>query len=273
MLLFKPKSRRVRLMTIPVSLITPAQYQPRREFDAGELDSLTQSIRKNGLLQPVAVRRLADGSFELIAGERRLRAAQSAGMTEIPCIVHAADERRAAVLGLLENMQRQDLTPFEEAEGIRRLMVEWNMTQSEVSARLGKAQSTVANKLRLLRLTAIERERIEAARLTERHARALLRLDSEHERLEALDYIIANQLTVADSELYVGRLLSEEGPRRAMRMQSVKDYRIYVNTLSKAVDTLRRSGVDARSKQVENDEYITYTVTIAKKCQQLSLFK
>lgn len=273
MQLFKPTSRRVRLMTIPIALIMPGQYQPRREFDAVELDNLAESIRKNGLLQPIAVRRLEDGCYELIAGERRLRAAQSAGMTEIPCVVHTADERRAAVLGLLENMQRQDLTPFEEAEGIRRLMIEWNMSQSEVSARLGKAQSTVANKLRLLRLTPLERERIVAARLTERHARALLRLDGENERLEALDYIIANQLTVADSEQYIDRLLSEETPRRAMRLQIVKDYRIYINTLSKAVEVLRRSGVDARSKQVENDDFITYTVTIPKKCQQLSLFK
>lgn len=271
---FRSAKRKVKLTTVPIGLIMPSPFQPRRSFDVAELENLADSIRKNGLLQPIAVRRLDDGCYELIAGERRLRAARIAGLAEIPCVVHTADDRRSALLGLIENMQRQDLSPFEEAEGILRMMREWDMTQSEAAARLGKAQSTVANKLRLLKLSPAERERIVSARLTERHARVLLKIDDEGLRVEALDHIIANGLGVADAECYIDGLLRKEDERKpAVRLHIIKDYRIYINTLSKAVDTLRRSGLDARCDQVENDDFIKYTVIIPKGGQQLPLFK
>ena len=161
---------------LPLGLIHPSPYQPRTVFDEEALMGLSESIRRTGLLQPLSVRKRADGGWDLIAGERRLRAARLAGLSSVPCIEMHTDDRRAAMLGLIENVQRADLNPFEEAEAIHRLMDEWGVTQLEVAQRLGKAQSTVANKLRLLRLNPDQRRRILAAGLSERHARALLRV-------------------------------------------------------------------------------------------------
>ncbi len=268
---FAIKSKNGRLIHLPIESIRPSRYQPRNVFDEAELMGLSESIRRNGLLQPLSVRRREDGSYELIAGERRLRAARIAGLNRVPCIEMRADDKRAATLGLIENMQREDLNAFEEAEAIRRLMDEWGVPQFEVAQRLGKAQSTVANKLRLLRLTEDQRKRIVAARLTERHARALLRIDDEAERDDALNEIIARQMPIVEAEKYIDDLLapsrSELTPEvfHAMRIPVVRDLRIYLNTLTKAVDTIRRSGLDARSAETETDDYIEYTVYIPKR--------
>lgn len=251
---------------LPVGLIHPSPYQPRRSFDEAELQGLSDSIKKNGILQPIAVRKRGDGTYELVAGERRLRASRLAGLGEVPCIVHDIDDRKSAMLGLIENLQRQNLNMFEEAEGIKRLMTDWGMSQYEVAQRMGKAQSTVANKLRLLRLTEEQQYRINAARLTERHARALIRIESSRCRDEVLNEIIARQMTVAETDDYVDRLLNHqsESPLANRRMPVIRDVRIYVNTLAKAVDTIRRSGLDARSAETETEEYIEYTVFIPK---------
>ena len=197
------KPRDGRLLSLPIGVIHPSRWQPRTVFDEDELSGLSESIRRNGLLQPITVRRRDDGGWELIAGERRLRAARLAGLGEVPCIEMRADDRKAAILGLIENVQRQDLNIFEEAEAIRRLMTEWGVTQLELAQRLGKAQSTVANKLRLLRLNEEQRRRILASHLSERHARALLRLDEDSERDEVLNEMIARQMTAAEAETYV----------------------------------------------------------------------
>ena len=231
---------------------------------------LADSIRKNGVIQPLVVRRREDGGFELIAGERRLRAARFAGLKEVPCVEQTVDDRKAAVLCLIENLQRRDLTLFEEAEGIRALMNEWGLSQYETAVRLGKSQSAVANKLRLLRLNPDQRARIVAAGLSERHARALLRLIEDKERDDALNEIIARQLSVRETEEYIDALLAppveqvvlEKPP--VIREHVIRDFRIYVNTLSKAVDTIRLSGLDARADKTENDSFIRYTVIIPK---------
>lgn len=265
--MFRFQKKNSRLINLPIGIIHPSSYQPRAHFDENELQGLSESIRRNGLLQPITVRKRADGCYELVAGERRLRAARLAGMGEVPCLLINADNRRAAILGLVENVQRSDLNLFEEAEAIQRLMTEWGATQLEVAQRLGKAQSTVANKLRLLRLTPDQRARILAASLTERHARALLRLESESARSDALNVMIAEQMTAPEAEQYVTNLLNPtvtDEKADAIRVPLIRDVRIFINTLSKAVDTIRKSGLDAKSAETETDEYIQYTVFIPK---------
>ncbi len=257
-----------RLLSLPLGVIHPSPYQPRTVFDEEDLRGLSESIRRNGLLQPLTVRRREDGGYELIAGERRLRAARLAGLTRVPCIERRTDDRRAALLGLIENVQREDLNPFEEAEAIRRLMDEWGITQLEVAQRLGKAQSTVANKLRLLRLSPDLRRRILSAGLTERHARSLLRLE-EGDRADALNEMIARRMTASEAENYVDTLTEPVPPaaaaqKAALRIPLVRDVRVFVNTLSRAVDAIRRSGLDARSAETETEEYIEYTVILPK---------
>ncbi len=263
--MFSFKSNDTRLIRLPLGVIHPSSSQPRTHFDEAELSGLAESIRRNGILQPISVRRREDGCYELIAGERRLRAARIAGLSEVPCILIKADNRKAAILGLVENVQRADLDPFEEAEAIRRLMNEWGVTQLEVAERLGKAQSTVANKLRLLRLSPDQRARILAAGLTERHARALLRLESEAQRNDALNAMIAEQMTAPDAEKHVSELLNPpEDTTQIIRVPLIRDVRIFINTLSKAVESIRRSGLDAKSAETETEEYIQYTVIIPK---------
>lgn len=271
--IFITRNKGLRLVSLPLSQIRQSPFQPRREFDERELMGLADSIRKNGIIQPLCVRKREDGSYEMIAGERRLRAAKFAGLREVPCVVQVADDRKAAFLSLIENLQRRDLNLFEEAEGIRALMNEWGLSQYETAVRLGKSQSTIANKLRLLRLNNDQKARIVAAGLSESHARALLRLVEEKERDDALNEIISKQLSVRETEEMIECLMNppEEEPQPPftqkppiIREHVIRDFRIYVNTLTKAVDTIRRSGLDARADKVENDSYIRYTVIIPK---------
>lgn len=269
-MLIANRSKVGKLIRLPLGIIHPSRYQPRRVFVEEELVGLSESIRRNGLLQPITVRRREDGAYELIAGERRLRAARLAGLNTVDCIEIKADDRKVALLGLIENMQRENLNIFEEAEAIHRLIDEWGITQFEVAQRLGKAQSTIANKLRLLRLNEEQRRRILASQLTERHARALLRIDDERARDDALNEIIAQQMTVVEAEDYVAKLIDKLNGQaspfpRSMRIPVIGDVRIFVNTLSKAVDSIRKSGLDARSAETETDDYIEYTVIIPKK--------
>ncbi|MBQ2422807.1 MAG: ParB/RepB/Spo0J family partition protein [Clostridia bacterium] len=264
----------MRLVSLPLSQIRQSPFLPRRDFDERELMGLADSIRKNGIIQPICVRKREDGSYEMIAGERRLRAAKFAGLKEVPCVVQVADDRKAAFLSLIENLQRRDLNLFEEAEGIRALMNEWGLSQYETAVRLGKSQSTIANKLRLLRLNNDQKARIVAAGLSERHARAILRLVEDKERDDALNEIISKQLSVRETEEMIECLMNppEEPPHEPqinqkppiIREHVIRDFRIYVNTLTKAVDTIRRSGLDARTDKVENDSFIRYTVIIPK---------
>ena len=209
---------RKKLIQLAPENIRANPAQPRQEFEPEALESLAESIRQNGLLQPVTVRRTQDGSYELVAGERRLRACRMAGVKLIPCIVSGCDARQSAILALLENLQRRDLGVFEEAEGLRRLVEEWGVTQEEAAARLGKSQSSIANKLRLLRLGEEERRIITEAKLTERHARALLRLEKEEERLAALKVVAERGMNVAQTEHYIEQLLgTPDKPQKPRR--------------------------------------------------------
>ena len=188
-----------KIVEVDVREIVPNPHQPRTEFDYADIQSLADSIAQNGILQPLTVRR-GESNYELIAGERRLRAAKLAGLTVVPCIVMDISSRNSAIMALVENIQRQDLNFFDEASAIERLISYYGMTQEDAAAKLGKAQSTIANKLRLLRLTAEEREIIMKYNLTERHARALLRLSAPQERLAVLEKVVKNNLNVEKTE-------------------------------------------------------------------------
>lgn len=254
------------LQLIDVALIKPNPNQPRRYFDDYELNSLAESIRNNGLLQPISVMRTSDG-YQIIAGERRLRAGRIAGMREIPCIIHSTDEVASTIMSLVENIQRSDLTIFEEAEAISKAIATCGFSQQEIAERLGMAQSTLSNKLRLLKLSTEERNRIFAAQLTERHARALVRIESPAKRKTVLDKIIAEELSVRDTEKYITELLSPPPESRTppRRVIVVKDIRLFVNSITKMVNSMRQSGVNATTKKNETEEFIEYTVTIPKK--------
>ncbi|MGI6261053.1 MAG: ParB/RepB/Spo0J family partition protein [Acutalibacteraceae bacterium] len=270
---FDRKKAKSRLAEISIDALQAGVHQPRKMFAKEELDSLAASIRENGILQPLLVRRCSDG-FEVIAGERRLRAAKLAGLNTVPCMVVEMEEQDAAVCSLLENLQRQDLSCFEEAEGIARLIVEFGMTQTQAAERLGKQQSTIANKLRLLRFSPQERSLIARYQLSERHARALLRMEDETTRLQLLREIGEKELTVAKTEARVEQLLSGQkaGKKPSNAIIVVKDVRIFFNTVAHALDLMRRSGINASEEQNETDDCIEYVIRIPKQaaCKERS---
>ncbi|MDD4546785.1 MAG: ParB/RepB/Spo0J family partition protein [Oscillospiraceae bacterium] len=253
------------ILMIPTGDIHPNPEQPRREISYERLLELAQSIDENGLLHPITVTFIGDKPM-LVAGERRLRAAKIAGMRDIPCIEIEADESRAALLTLIENIQRENMNCFEEAEGIRRLIMVHGLTQEEAANKLGCAQSTVANRLRILRLTAEEREVILKQGLTERHARALLRIEPGSKRWGALLRMAQAHLNVAQSERLVDELLEDEqtAEKHKRALPLVRDVRLFLNTVNNAIDTMRRSGIEAKAEKTETDEYIEYLVRIPK---------
>lgn len=257
------QSRRIRLL--PVDKIAPNPRQPRRRFEEQPLRELADSIRQHGVLQPLTVQRTPEG-YVLVAGERRLRAAAMAGLTHVPCILVRATEEDSALLALIENLQRCDLHYLEEAAAIAKLIETCHLSQEEVAVKLGKSQSAVANKLRLLRLSGPCTELLRSYDLTERHARALLRLSDEEERLRALRHIGENHLNVAQTEAYIESLLSDiqkkEPPRRPTYI--VKDVRLFLNSIRHSVEVMQRSGVGAKLQRQETEDEITVTVHIPK---------
>ncbi len=253
-----------KILLIPQGEILPNPNQPRRRFDYDELEGLAQSIRSNGILQPLLVRALENGQYELIAGERRLRAARLIGLSKVPCIVNSVSETDSATFAIIENLQRQNLDYFEEAEAMAVLINNYRMSQEELCKKLGKAQSTLSNKLRLLKLSEEMRYKISRAGLSERHARALLSLTDEVQRARALSIIIDRHLTVSESESLIEQMLRKnETPKRQI-LKGFKDIRIFINTLNNAVDTIRKAGIDADSVKTETDEYVEYIVRIPK---------
>ena len=257
-----------RVLLLNIREISSNPYQPRSQFEPRALQELADSISQNGLLQPVTVREWENG-YQLIAGERRLMACKMLGMEQIPAIVNRVDDEKSAVFALIENLQRKDLNYFEEAQGIQTLMQTSGMSQQEVAKKLGKAQSTVANKLRLLFFGEDLRQKMLDNGLTERHARALLRLPNERLVNEAIQYIVAERLNVGESESYIESLLTavpEKPPSKpATRLFVVKDLRIFMNTITKAVSTMRLAGIEVDTSKEEDEEYIHYLVKIPKK--------
>lgn len=257
---------------VPLADIKTNPYQPRRSFDEEQLAELTASIKEYGVLQPLVTRRAADGTYELIAGERRLRAAKLAGLERVPVVIRDVRDEDSAMLALVENLQRSDLGFLEEATGYARLLAEFGLTQEELAERLGKKQSTIANKLRLLKLTPdVQRTLVELG-ASERHARALLALDDEAAQLEVLQEVRRADLTVRQTEELVNELAAgrrEAAPAavKAQRRRIVKvfkDLRIFINTFREAVKVLRASGVEATMEEQDQGDVFEVRVRIRK---------
>ena len=259
----KDRTEEKKVMQLPICEIHPNPNQPRTAFRQEELRALSDSIRQNGILQPITVRRCGS-HYELIAGERRLRAAKLAGLTQVPCILMEISDRNSAILALVENIQRQDLNYFEEAAALEKLISYYGMTQEDAALQLGRAQSTVANRLRLLRLTEQERNYILEHGLTERHARALLRLGSPEDRLRVLEKVTHLALNVEKTELLIEEMLGKQRDRESMRRRSVlfRDVRLFTNTIHKAVETMQAAGIPAASQKMQFDDYIEYRIRI-----------
>ncbi|MCR5653350.1 MAG: ParB/RepB/Spo0J family partition protein [Ruminococcus sp.] len=258
-----------RIVEIPTIKIRPNKTQPRKIFDDEQLRDLANSIAENGILQPLTVRRVSQNEYEIIAGERRLRASVIAGFSKVPCIIVKCNDRESAMLALVENLQRCDLGIFEEARGISRLIRRYGITQEQAAKKLGKSQSTIANKLRLLNLTFDEQDWIVQAGLSERHARALLRIFDVELRREALSKIITQNLNVAQSEELINKLLYDSSipdeNKKGSHKIVIRDVRIFINTINKAVSTMQQAGIDAVCKHKDSGDYIEYTVKIPKK--------
>ena len=251
------------IYNIPQAMIVPNPNQPRKRFDYDELENLAQSIRENGILQPITVRKREDKKYELVSGERRLRAARLVGMVKIPSIVINIDDKNSAMFSIIENLQRQSLNFFEEAEAIEKLVGEYAMSREEVAQKLGLAPSTVSNKLRILRLPEEMRFELARAGLTESHARALLMLEDDNQRAKALSIIVDRHLNVAESERMINQMINRNN-RSRNPLRGIRDIRLFINTLNHAVDTIRRAGVEADAARSETEEYIEYVVRIPK---------
>ena len=247
-----------RVVFLPARAIRPNPAQPRKVFREEALDELAESIRQHGILQPLSVRRVG-AYYQLIAGERRLRASIQAGLMEIPCIVMTMDERESGVAALVENLQRQDLDFIEEAKGISLLMQEHTMSQEQVAKLLGKSQSAVANKLRLLRHSSQVLEALREAGLSERHARALLKLPTEPQKMQVISQISRLGMSVARTERYIQELL-EEADKTAPRA----NVGAFLNNLNQSLARIQLSGIPAVSERRETDSQIVLTITIPK---------
>ena len=250
-----------RVQFIRVERIRPNPAQPRRVFDPVALQELADSIREHGVLQPLTVRRTAEG-LELVAGERRLRAARLAGLREVPCILVRADEAQSGMLALVENLQRRDLDYIEEAEGLARLMTLYGLSQEQAAAKVGKSQSAVANKLRLLKHPPQVLDALRQAGLTERHARALLRLPEER-RLEAVGVMAARSMTVAQAEQYIDSLLQARPKARPPKIVC-RDLRLVLNTLDRSLELIRAAGVQCQYGREETEQEIVLTIRLPK---------
>ena len=271
----RPGVRRGGVLWLRTDELAPNPLQPRRSFDEEALRELSESIRAYGILNPLTVR-LRAGRYELVAGERRLRAAKLAGLREVPCILVDVSLEDASLLALVENLQRKDLDFVEEARGIRRLIMTFGMSQEEAARRLGKSQSAVANKLRLLRLPEDVLEALLRNGLSERHGRALLRLPGSDLQRAALSHVLEHGLTVAATEDYVEQLLTappeeaeaEDGspeekaqPRRTLVL---KDVRVFLNSLTRGLAVMQQGGIAAELKREESEEALVLTISIPK---------
>jgi len=264
----KPKNKEITM--IPIDLIRPNPYQPRKKFDQSSMDELCKSIKEYGVIQPINVRKISNTHYELVAGERRLRATAMTGQKEIPAIIVDVSEDDSAVMALIENLQRENLGYLEEAEGYLNLIKEHGLTQEQLAQKIGKSQSTIANKIRLLRLPPMVKKILTDNGLTERHARALLKLDDEQLQLKVLQKVVEKGLNVRKTEELVQKVLekycnpSKETDSKSRVTKSIKDIRIFVNTIRQAIDTMKKSGVNARAAQIDRGEYLEFIVRIPK---------
>ena len=261
---------RTEIVSIPLAQIMPNPFQPRKTFSAEGLQELCASIREFGVIQPLIVRK-TDSGYELIAGERRLRASGLAGRDDVPCVLRDASDKEMAEIALIENLQREDLHYFEEAQGYEKLLLQFNLTQEVLAERVGKNQSTIANKLRLLKLPPEMREYIFEAKLTERHARALLKVEDAERQWQLLKFVAENKLNVREAESLIEAQFQNEPVseqkvvRRPQMLKIVKDVRIFINTVGELVKQMKKTGLDVRLTQEQDDEFVTITMVVPKR--------
>jgi ParB family transcriptional regulator, chromosome partitioning protein len=250
---------------IPIRNIRPNPYQPRKVIEADKIDELAQSIKTYGLLQPVIVRNYG-GGCQLVAGHRRLMACEKLGWTEIPAIIRELSDSAMATIALIENLQRENLSFIEEAQGYERLLKDFNITQEVLAQRLGKSQSTIANKLRLLKLPDAVKEKMYAQEITERHARALLKLPELSIQMRLVHEIINLGYTVQQTEKRVAEYLAqnESAPAKERKKVIIRDIRIFLNTIRQAVSILEAGGLDARVKEQDYGDYMEVTIRLPK---------
>lgn len=266
------KQAEVNIVYLRMDSIKPNPYQPRKQFGNTSLDELSASIKQYGVMQPITVREIAYGKYEVIAGERRLRASRMAGFSQIPAIIVEADDNKAAILALLENLQREDLSYMEEAEGYCNLIKEHGLTQEELAQKIGKSQSTIANKIRLLKLSPIIKKILSDNELSERHARALLKLSSEQLQLKVIKIVLERSFNVKRTEELVEAAIrkvslseqraSNENPRVT---RVIKDMRIFINTIRQSVELMKSSGINAKATQIDRGDYMEFIVRVPKK--------
>ncbi|MBR5516161.1 MAG: ParB/RepB/Spo0J family partition protein [Clostridia bacterium] len=252
------------VVMLNVSCISPNANQPRKSFEDAPLFALADSIHRHGILQPLSVRQTEPGKYELVAGERRLRAASLLKMQKVPCIIIEADEKTSAVMAIVENIQRRELNYFEEADAIKTLKELYAMTQEQIAQTLSVSQSYVANKLRLLKLNEKQKEMICQNSLTERHCRAIIRIENEEKREEAIKHIIKYALNVTSSEIYIEKLLEDKRTAIAKKPKKLKDIRIFYNSIDKAVESVRNLGIDVESKKNEKGDFTEIVLIIPK---------
>lgn len=254
----------VHVIRVPRTSVVPNPYQPRKEFEPEALQELAASIRQYGVLQPLLVAPGPDGTYILIAGERRLRASGLAGLETVPVIVSDYTNQQIAEIAMIENLQRKDLHFLEEAEGYEKLLDTFHMTQETMAVKVGKKQSTIANKLRLLKLSPALRQKIHDSDLTERHARVLLKLDSDEEREAVVDKAVKDGLTVRQTEALVEKMLKAAGKqkKRKPRIVIVNDVRIYLNSIRQVMDMVRASGIPSSMDQSMDGDDVVVTLRI-----------
>ena len=266
----EPKQQEVR--SVLIESIQANRFQPRKTFHDESLEELAASIREFGVLQPLLVRPLEEG-FELVAGERRLRASKLAGLAEVPVISREIGDKEVAEMAMIENLQREDLHFLEEAEGFQQLIVQFGFTQEELAKRVGKSQSTLANKLRLLKLEPQVRQRLQEERLSERHARALLKLESPEEQEEVLAAVCAEQLNVRQTEELIAcrQQSPEQGNEKSKKKERkrltgvIRDVRIFLNTIQQVADTMKQNGLAVQMQQRQEEDDIIMELRIPKK--------
>lgn len=263
-MLFTGKEKQVqKVVMIPLANIVPNKSQPRKRFDEDSICSLSRSIKENGVIQPVCVRK--NGVvYEIISGERRCRASKLAGLCEVPCIIMDVNEEQSAVLALIENIQRSDLSFFEEAIAINELITVYGLTQQEAARRLGKAQSTVANKLRLLRFTDAERNVLAGSNITERQARALIRIEDPNERIKALHEVVRRNMNLEQTEQLVENILSGKVRQASKKKQlfNITIPKVYINSINKIVNRMKSANIDCVTCTNQNENYFEYTIKI-----------
>ncbi len=253
-----------------IESIRPNPYQPRKQFAKGALEELCDSIKQYGVIQPINVRKISVGNYELVAGERRLRAATMAGLKEIPAIIVNVTDNDSAVMALIENLQREDLSYMEEAEGYNNLLNDHGLTQEELAQKIGKSQSTIANKIRLLKLPPMVKKMLADNGLTERHARALLKLHDEQLQLKVLKHVCEKGMNVKRTEELVERAIErctrrekENRPEKKFT-KAIKDIRIFINTIRQALDLMKKSGINVKAAQIDRGEYLEFIIRIPK---------